>query len=163
MAGKSSKAGNWNTDPFYITALHSIWSRVQIFEGGTRSEEDFKRDFLLIQAFLTINRERCHWSIISIVSPWGKRVSSLLSTSGKREASEPTRGCQARRSPLLTLEGFSTVQVVIGWQEKVEANFSVDLTKNAFSRDEPPSAPHSTPLNKMTLLQASDKKISFFG
>ena len=162
MAGKSSKAGNWNTDPFYITALHSIWS-VQIFEGGTRSEEDFKRDFLLIQAFLTINRERCHWSIISIVSPWGKRVSSLLSTSGKREASEPTRGCQARRSPLLTLEGFSTVQVVIGWQEKVEANFSVDLTKNAFSRDEPPSAPHSTTLNKMTLLQASDKKISFFG
>lgn len=39
-------------------------------------------------------------------------------------------------SPLLTLEGFSSVQVVIGWQEKVQANFSVDLTKNAFSSDE---------------------------
>ena len=84
---------------------------VQIFEGGTRSGEDFKRDFPLIQAFLTINREQCHWSIISIVSPWGKRVSPFT-VELEELPSESIRG--RRHTLLLTLEGFSSVQVVIG-------------------------------------------------
>ena len=134
---KSSKDRNWSL--LNCSAVDfdwtNFWRRNQVRRG-------FQKGFSADSGFPDNKSWTVSLEYHQHCFAMGKKSSvSLLSLSTPREeASEPTRGRQARRSPLLTLEGFSrlasSVQVVIGWQEKVEANFSVDLTKNAFSSDE---------------------------